>query len=96
MNSGCHATGLPISSGPLSPCEDILLHLSCLDGQTDGKSTPLWDRYRLENDPQWFLGFLSRCSWMFPEWLRNKSLPVGSEEIRQVLTEHPEYETLSD
>ena len=65
-------------------CEDTLLPLSCLGGQSDGKSTPLRDRDRLGNDPEWVPGFLSRCSWMFPERLRNKSEPVGSEEIRQV------------
>ena len=29
-------------------------------------------------------GFLSRCSWMFPNLLRSKSEPVSSEEIHQV------------
>ena len=42
------------------------------------------DRDRLGYDPQWVHGFLSCCSWMFPERLRNKSELVGSEEIRQV------------
>ena len=43
-------------------CEDTLQPLSCLDGQNDEKSTPLRDRDRLGNDPQWVPGFLSRCS----------------------------------
>ena len=68
----------------LNACEDTHLPLSYLDDQSDGKSTPLWDRERLGNDPQSVRGFLSRCSWMFPERLWNKSELVGSEEIRQV------------
>ena len=59
----------------------VLSHLDYLSG---GKRTPLRDRDRLGNDPQGFSGFLSRCSWMFPEQLRNKSEVVGSEEIRRV------------
>ena len=77
-------------------CEDTLAPLSYLDDQSDGKSTPLWDRDRLGNDPQWIPGFLSRCSWRFPERLRNKSKLVGSEGIRPVLKENPKYETPSD
>ena len=45
---------------------------------------------------QWVPGFLGRWSWKFPERLRNKSELVGSEEVRQVLTGHPGYETLSN
>ena len=60
-----------------------------------GRETSLRDRDRLGNDPLWVPGFLSCCSWMFPERLRNKSELVGSEETRQVLTEHPRYKTLS-
>ena len=40
-------------------------------------------------------GFLSRCSWMFPEQLRNKSELVGSEEIHETWTKHPKYVTPS-
>ena len=58
--------------------------MSCLDGQSDGMSTPIRDTDRLGNDRQWVPGFLSRCSWMFPERLRNRSELVGSENIRQV------------
>ena len=54
-----------------------------LDYQSDEKRTSLRDRDRLGNDPQWVPGFLSCCSWMFPEQLRNKSELVGSEEIHQ-------------
>ena len=64
-------------------CEDTLPPLSYLDDQSDGKSTPLRDKDRLGNDPSWFPGFLSRCSWMLPERLRNKFVLGGSEEIRQ-------------
>ena len=77
-------------------CEDTLPPLSYLDYPSDEKRFSLRDRDRLGNDPQWVPGSLSRCSWMFPERLRNKSEFVGSEEIRQVLTEHPKYETPSD
>ena len=76
-------------------CEDHLLPLGCLDDQNDEKRISLWGRDRLRNDPPWFPGFLSWCSWMFPEQLRNKSELVGSEDTRQVLTRHPRYETLS-
>ena len=65
------------------------------DSQSDGKRISLRDRDRLRNNPQWVPGFLSCCSWMLPERLRNKSELVGSEENRYVLTEHPRYETLS-
>ena len=65
-------------------CEDIPLPMSCLDGQSDGKSTPLRDRDRLGNDPQTVPGFLSRCSWMFPKRLRNKSELVCLEEFLQI------------
>ena len=34
-------------------CEVSLLHLSCSNGQSDGKRTPLRVRDRLGNDPQW-------------------------------------------
>ena len=77
-------------------CEDTLPPMSYLDDQIDGKSTPLRDRDHLGNDPQSVPGFLSRCSWMFPERLWNKSELVGSEEIQQFLTENPKYETPSD
>ena len=79
----------------LSPCRDTLLPLSCVDDQNDEKRISLRDRDRLRNDRHWVPGFLSCYSWMFPERLRNKSELVDSEETRQVLTEHPRYETLS-
>ena len=63
--------------------------LNRLDYQSDEKRTPLWDRDRLGNDPQWVPGFLSRCSWVFPEQLRDKSELVGSGEIHQAQTKHP-------
>ena len=77
----------------LNNCEDTLLPLSCLDGQSDGKSTPLRDRDRSGNDPRRVPSFLSRCSQLYPEGLRNKSELVGSEETRQVWTGNPKYET---
>ena len=76
-------------------CEGNLSSLGCLEYQDDEKRIPLRDRDRLWNDAQWVPGFLSCCSWMFPERLRKKSEYVGSEETRQVLTVHPRYETLS-
>ena len=79
----------------LSPCEDTLPPLGYSDYQIDEKRISLRDRDRLRNDPQWVPGFLSCCSWMSPERLRNKSEPAGSEESCQVLTGHPRYETLS-
>ena len=79
----------------LSPGEDHLPPPGYLDYQTDEKKVQLWDRDRLRNDPQWVSGFLSCCSWMFPQQLRNKSQLVGSEEVRQVLTGHLRYDTLS-
>ena len=39
---------------------------------------------RLRNDPKWVPVFLFRCSWKFPEQLRNKSEHVGPEEIHPV------------
>ena len=79
-----------------SKCDDTPPPLSRLDDQNGGKSTPLRDRDPLGKDPDWVPGFLSRCSSMFLERLRNKPEFVGSEEIRQVWTEHPKYETPSD
>ena len=52
-------------------CEDTLPPLSYFDYQSDEKRISLRDRDRLRNDPQWVPGFLSCCSWMFPERLRN-------------------------
>ena len=79
----------------LSPCEDTFPPLSYLDCQSDEKRIWLRDRDRPGSDLQWVPGFLSCCSWMFPERLGNKFELVGSEGIRQVLTEYPRYETLS-
>ena len=64
-------------------CEGTLLALDHLDYQSDKKRTSLQDRERLGNDAQSVLGFLSRCSWMFPEQLRNDSELVGLEENHQ-------------
>ena len=77
-------------------CEDNLPPLGYLDYQSDEERIPLRDRDRLRDDPQWVPGFLSCCSYMFPERLRHKSELVGSEEISQVLTGHLRYETLSN
>ena len=82
-----------LKSYPL--CEGTLPALNHLDYQSDGKRTPLWDRGRLGNDHQWVPGFMSRCSWMFPERLRNKSELAGSEEIHQAYTKHPKCGTPS-
>ena len=76
-------------------CEDNFPPLGYFCYQSDEKRISLRDRDPLRNDPQWVPGFLSCCSWMFQERLRNKSELVGSEETRQVLTMHPRYETLS-
>ena len=46
--------------------------------------TPLWVRHPLGNVSKWVPGFLSRCTGMFSEQLRNNSELVGSEEIHQV------------
>ena len=79
----------------MDDCEDNHPPLRYWDYQSDEKRISLRDRDRLRNDSQWVRGFLSCCSWMFPERLRNKSELMGSEEIRQVLTGHPRYETMS-
>ena len=63
--------------------------------QSDEKRISLRDSDRLGNDPQWVPGFLSCRSWMFPERLPNKSELGGSEEILQVLTEHPKNDSVS-
>ena len=76
-------------------CEDSLPSLGSLEYQGNKKRTPLRDKDRLWNDPQLVPGFLSCCSWIFPDRLRNKSELVGSEENRQALTGHPRYEILS-
>ena len=80
-----HARFLQINSSSdlCSHCDGSVPALNHLDYQSDEKGTSLWDRDRLGNDPQWVPGFLNRCSWMFPEQLRNKSELVGSEEIHQ-------------
>ena len=65
-------------------CDESLPALNHLDYQSSEKRTPLRDRDRLGNGPQWVPSFLSLCSWMFPERLRNKSELVGSEETDQV------------
>ena len=67
----------------MKSCDESFPALNNLDYQSGEKKTPLQDRDRLGNDPQWVPGFLSRCSWMYPERLRNKSELVGSEEIHQ-------------
>ena len=64
-------------------CDESLPALNNLDYQSDGKRTPLRERYRLGKDTQLDPGFLSRCSGMVPEKLRNKSELVGSEAIHQ-------------
>ena len=51
----------------------FLLWLNHLGYCYDRQWTPLPDRGCLRNDPQWVPGFLSCCSWMFPEQLRYKS-----------------------
>ena len=51
-------------------CEDTLPTLSCLDYQSVEKRISLRDRDRLGNDPHWVPGFLSCCTWMFPEQVR--------------------------
>ena len=76
-------------------CDETLPALSHLDCQSDGKRTPLRDRDRLANGPQWVPGFLSSSFGLFPERLRNKSELVGSEEIHQAYTKHPKYVTPS-
>ena len=67
----------------LTHCDGTLPALNHSDYQSDGKRTPLRNRDRLANDPLWVPGFLSECSWMFFEQLRNKPELVGSEEIHQ-------------
>ena len=47
----------------------------------DRQRTPLRDRGRLGNDPQWVLGFLSCCSWMFPEQVRTCGLRRNSSSL---------------
>ena len=49
---------------PLRYRGDNFSPLGYLDYQSDEKRIPLRDRDRLENDPHWVPGFLSRCSWM--------------------------------
>ena len=61
-------------------CDQSLPALNHLDYEREER-TPLRDRDLLEENPEWLPGFLSRCSWMFPEQLRNKSELVGSEKI---------------
>ena len=65
-------------------CEDTFPPLKYLENQSDENRFSLRDRYRLGNEPQWFPGFLSCSSRMFPERLRNKYELVGSEEFRQI------------
>ena len=62
-------------------CEDTLPPLNFLDFQSEEKRFSLRDWHRLGNDPHWVPSFLSRRPRMSPERLRNKSEPVGSEEI---------------
>ena len=73
----------------LSSCDVPLPGLNHLRYWYDRQRTPLRDRGRLRNDPKWDPGFLSCCSWMFPEQLRNKSQIVGSKRIHRVYTKHP-------
>ena len=61
--------------------DEFLPALNHLDYQSDGKRTPFREKECLGTDPQWVPDFLSCCSWIFPEQLRNKSELVGSEEI---------------
>ena len=66
----------------LSPFDGSLPALDRLDYQCERQRTPLRDRDRLGNDPQWVPSFPICCSWMFPEQLRNKSELVGSDKIQ--------------
>ena len=76
-------------------CGESLPALDRLDSQCERQRVPLRDMDRLGNDLQWVPGFLSCCSWMFPEQLQNKSELLGSEEIHQVYTKHPKCVTPS-
>ena len=61
----------------LSPCGESIPALIQLSCWCDRKKTPIRDRGRLENDPQWVSGFLICCSWMFPEQLRKQVRTCG-------------------
>ena len=52
-----------------------------------------WQRIPLRDKDR--LGFLSCCSWMLPEQIRNKSEIVDSEDIHRVSTKHPKCVTPS-
>ena len=69
-------------------CDASPLALNNLEYWCDRQRTPLRERDRPGNDPQWVPGSLSCCPWMFPDQLRNKSEPVGSKEVHQVQTKH--------
>ena len=58
--------------------------LDRLDYQGGRQRTQLRDKDRPGNDTQLVPSFPSRCSWMFPEQLRNGSELLGSEEVHQV------------
>ena len=62
----------------LSPCDMSPAGLNLLGHWYDTQGTPLRDKDRLRNVPQWFPSFLSCCSCMIPEQLRKKSELVDS------------------
>ena len=68
----------------LLPSAESRLALNHLDYYGGKRSTQLRNKDHLGNNSQWVLSSVSRCTWMFPEQLRKKSEPVGSDEIDQV------------
>ena len=73
----------------LSPCDLSPPALNHLSYYCDRQRTPGRDLGRLVNDTQWVPGFLSCCSWMFPEQLRNKFELVSSEKKSSNLDKAP-------
>ena len=76
-------------------CDVFLPGLNHLCYWYDKQKTPLRDKARLRNDPQWVPDFLSYCSWMFLEQVWNKSKLVDLEENHRVWTRHPKCSTPS-